>query len=147
MEKIGFLFLFLGLFAGNPAGQASECQPISVEEAYARANNVFIGKVMHIRVRPVGVKVSFKIYKVLKGALDDVATVRTSFADDMGLGFPFEEEEQYLVFTYLQDGRDHANVCTGTKRLSEASQDLKVLEKMIQQAGNAVEEKWTAMPQ
>ncbi len=78
-------------------------------------------------------KVSFKVYKVFKGELDDVTVVLTSFPNDMGQGYPFQLEEQYLVFTYLQDGRDHTRLCTRTKPLSEASADINVLDSILRQ--------------
>lgn len=86
-----------------------------------------------VRERTRNVKVSFKVYKVFKGTIDDVSVVLTSLPNDMGQGYPFQTEEQYLVFTYLQEGRDHANLCTRTKPLSEAVEDIKILDKILRQ--------------
>lgn len=114
--------------------EAGSCaEPPSIEEAYAGASSVFAGKVMMVRERTRNVKVSFKVYKVFKGALDDVSVVLTSLPNDMGQGYPFQPEEQYLVFTYLQEGRDHTNLCTRTKPLSEASADIKVMDSILRQ--------------
>ena len=118
--------------------RASECAAVApVEESYASSSSVFVGKVMNVRERTRNVKVSFKVYKVFKGRIDDVTVVLTSLPNDMGQGYPFQVEEQYLVFTYLQDGRDYTNLCTRTKLLSEAASDLKLLARMGQFAPNA----------
>ena len=117
---------------------ASECAAVApVEEAHASSSSVFVGKVMMVRERTRNVKVSFKVYKVFKGTIDDVTVVLTSFPHDMGQGYPFQVEGQYLVFTYLQDGRDYTNLCTRTKLLSEAAGDLKILARMGQPAPDA----------
>ena len=86
-----------------------------------------------VRERTRNVKVSFKVYKVFKGTLDDVSVVLTSLPNDMGQGYPFQLEEQYLVFTHLQEGRDHTTLCTRTKPLSEASADIKILDRILRQ--------------
>ena len=126
--------MFLCFLAGPRSVEASSCaEPPPIEEAYAGASSVFVGKVMMVRERTRNVKVSFKVYKVFKGALDDVSVVVTSFSNDMGQGYPFQPEEQYLVFTYLQEGRDHTNLCTRTKPLSEASTDIKILDRILRQ--------------
>ena len=131
---IRFLLLFLILTVKAPSARASECAAVPpVEESYAISSSVFVGKVMMVRERTRNVKVSFKVYKVFKGTLDDVSVVLTSFPNDMGQGYPFQLEEQYLVFTYLQEGRDHANLCTRTKPLSEASADIKALDRILRQ--------------
>ena len=88
---------------------------------------------MMVRERTRNVKVSFKVYKVFKGKVDDVSVILTSLPYDMGQGYPFQLEEQYLVFTYLQEGRDHTNLCTRTKPLSEASADIKILDRILRQ--------------
>lgn len=124
--------------SATTAAPASECAVVPpVEEAYAVSTSVFVGKVMNVRERTRNVKVFFKVYKVFKGTIDDVIVVLTSFPHDMGQGYPFQVEGQYLVFTYLQDGRDYTNLCTRTKLLSEAVIDLKILAGMGQPAPDA----------
>ncbi len=132
-RSVLFLVLTCGIFTVTIAC-AGECAAVPpVEESYAISSSVFVGKVMMVRERTRNVKVSFKVYKVFKGTLDDVTVVLTSFANDMGQGYPFQIEEQYLVFTYLQDGRDYTRLCTRTKPLSEASEDIKALERILRQ--------------
>lgn len=134
MKKVVLPLMFLCFLAGSRSVGASSCaEPPPVEEAYAGASSVFVGKVMMVRERTRNVKVFFKVYKVFKGTLDDVSVVLTSLPNDMGQGYPFQPEEQYLVFTYLQDGRDHTRLCTRTKPLSEASADIKALDKILRQ--------------
>ena len=134
LKKIILFFVFIcGIFTATIA-RSSECAAVPpVEESYAISSSVFVGKVMMVRERTRNVKVSFKVYKVFKGTLDDVTVALTSFANDMGQRYPFQIEEQYLVFTYLQDGRDHTRLCTRTKPLSEASEDIKALERILRQ--------------
>ncbi len=133
----GVLKIFLLLvcwMSATTVALASECAAVPpVEESYAASSSIFVGKVMNVRERARNVKVSFKVYKVFKGKLDDVSVVLTSLPNDMGQGYPFQVEEQYLVFTYLQDGRDHTNLCTRTKLLSQAAADIKILDKIPQQ--------------
>lgn len=139
LKKIALFFMFIGGMSSAMIALASECAVVpQLEEAYAGASSVFVGKVMMVRERARDVKVSFKVYKVFKGKLDDVTVILTSFSNDMGRGYPFQVEEQYLVFTYAQDGRDYTNLCTRTKPLSGAAGDLKILAKMNQPAPEAV---------
>lgn len=134
MKKVVLPLMFLCFLAGSRSVEASSCaEPPPIEEAYAGASSVFVGRVMMVRERTRNVKVSFKVYKVFKGALDDVSVVLISLPNDMGQGYPFQLEEQYLVFTYLQEGRDHTNLCTRTKPLSEASVDIKILDRILRQ--------------
>ena len=131
LKKVTLFFMLICWMSAVTIALASECALVPpVEEAYAGAFSVFIGKVMRVRERTRNVKVSFKVYKLYKGTQDDVAVVLTSFPNDMGQGYPFQEEEQYLVFTYAQDGRDYTNLCTRTKLLSEAATDIKILDKI-----------------
>lgn len=138
MKRVILFLMCLCLLVTAALARASECAAVPpVEEAYTNASSVFVGKVMNVRERTRNVKASFKVYKVFKGTLDDVTVILTSFPNDMGQGYPFQIEEQYLVFTYAQDGRDYTNLCTRTKLLSEAASDLKILAKMEQSAPNA----------
>ena len=128
-----FFVLICGIFTATIA-RSSECAAVpAVEESYAISSSVFVGKVMNVRERTRNTKISFKVYKVFKGTLDDVTVVLTPLPGDLGQGYPFLIEEQYLVFTYLQDGRDHTRLCTRTKPLSEASADIKALDKILRQ--------------
>ncbi len=132
-QSILFFMFICGVSAATIA-QASECAAVPpVEESYAISSSVFVGKVMNVRERTRNVKVAFKVYKVFKGTLDDVTVILTSFPNDMGQGYPFQLDEQYLVFTYLQDGRDYTRLCTRTKPLSEAAADIKILDRMLRQ--------------
>lgn len=134
LKQSVLFFMFLCGVSTTTIARASVCAAVPpVEESYAISSSVFVGKVMNVRERTRDVKVSFKVYKVFKGKLDDVTVVLTSFPNDMGQGYPFQPEEQYLVFAYLQDGRDHTRLCTRTKPLSEASADIKILDKILHQ--------------
>ncbi len=134
-----FFFIFSCGISVATIARASECAAMPpVEDAYALASSVFVGKVMNVRERTRNVKVSFKVYKAFKGRLDDVTVILTSFPNDMGQGYPFQIEEQYLVFTYAQDGRDYTSSCTRTKPLSKAASDLKILTKISQPVPEAV---------
>ena len=135
LTKVLKIFLLLVCWmSATTLARSSECTAVPpVEEAYAISSSVFVGKVMNVRERTRNVKVSFKVYKVFKGELDDVTVVLTSLPGDMGQGYPFQPEEQYLVFTYLQEGRDHTRLCTRTKPLSEASADIKILDRIRRQ--------------
>lgn len=134
MKRVVLFLMFLCFGVVSASVEASECAAVPpVEESYAISSSVFVGKVMMVRERTRNVKVSFKVYKVFKGALDDVTVVLTSFPHDMGQGYPFQLEEQYLVFTYLQDGRDYTRLCTRTKPLSEAAADIKILDRILRQ--------------
>ncbi len=134
LKRFVIFFMFLCGVSVATIARSNECASVpSVEESYVISSSVFVGKVMNVRERTRDVKVSFKVYKVFKGKLDDVTVVLTSFPDDMGQGYLFQPEEQYLIFAYLQDGRDHTRLCTRTKPLSEASADLKILDRILHQ--------------
>ncbi len=42
-------------------------------------------------------------------------------------GYKFIENEEYLVYGYIRDGISRTNICTGTKLLTAAKEDLKFL--------------------
>lgn len=101
----------------------------SAEKAYATATEVFSGTVLSIEKTGatdsmwMSVKITFSVTKVWKGA-----ETRIIFTD-MGsnCGYSFKTESAYLVYATDQEGVLQTNICTRTKLLQHAEEDLKYL--------------------
>ena len=75
------------------------------------------------------VRVTFRVLGAFKG-VDKEAVVYTS-DNSAACGFPFEVGEQYLVYAGEADGRLHTGLCTRTKSLAQADEDLEALDLRI----------------
>lgn len=131
MKVLGLLFLLLVLFAGETnacscAGPGVPCQ------AYWDASAVFVGTVSYSsrvtldegnyqRSQRV---VRFTLEEVFRGVKGTEAEVMTGLGDaDCGYGFRLGG--QYLVYAYRdKDDKLHTGICTRTRLLSEAADDI-----------------------
>jgi len=111
------------IFACDCAG------PGNVESEYSQANAVFAGKVIGIEEAESGEnhKVRFKIIKSYKGIATEQFEMFSTFIG-VSCEYPFVEDEEYLVYI---NNLGKASTCGRTKKLSEAKEDLDVLNGMI----------------
>ncbi len=109
--------------------------PGTVAEEVERADAVFVGKVVAMDI-PTGliissadpVRVTFSVSSVWKGS-DDKTLIVITKRDSASCGYPFEEDKEYLVYAYIDEQADlHANLCSRTALLSDAQEDLALLE-------------------
>lgn len=113
------------------AGHACTCAPAqSAARELARATAVFSGKVVEIKrhKRPAdvfaGVEVRFRVEKVWKGAGGGVVSVFTS-SHSAACGYAFRKGRTYLVYAHGDgEGRLSTSICSRTKRLKDAREDL-----------------------
>lgn len=80
-----------------------------------------------LRPRP-GQQVRFAVSRRWKGARSRTVMVRTRLIGE-ACGYPFEPGKEYLVYV-MADREIQTGICTGTKRIEEAAEDLKHLEQL-----------------
>ena len=120
--------LSFSLFAAVPAARACSCiQPGSPQEMLEKSSAVFSGMVTDIDrdLTGYGYKVKFDIEKIWKGISDKTIVVSTGMGDS-DCGYGFKEGEKYFVYAYGDDSLS-ANICSRTRLLSVAGEDLSVL--------------------
>ena len=97
------------------------------------AGAVFSGKVIKIE-RPVAskstpfasVKVYFKVIKSWKGITTDNVIISTSQSSN-ACGFQFTVDEQYLVYAGRLEKQLYTSICTRTRFLEDATDDINFL--------------------
>lgn len=147
------LFMLFGsiLIYPTSAWGCSCEEPPAPQEAFVRADAVFVGTVMRADdgsvsapytqflqfyqqfVPPLpsmrqsgtnGRPISFDVENSWRGVKTTHFTVRTGW-DDGDCGYAFEEGKQYLVYAYeWGDGLLHADICSRTAALTSATEDL-----------------------
>ena len=131
MKKLFLIFVVvLSLFLLNlDFATACSCIEQSVSQQIAQSEFIFIGKVTKIN-RPIftldssdPIKVTLDVSKGFKGSFGDSIAVLTT-QDSASCGYSFEENGEYLVYATSENGNLNTNLCTGTKRLDEANEDL-----------------------
>jgi len=142
MKKFLAFICLSFLLLGYDVAMACSCAPSgSPSEELKEAQAVFAGKVVRVREprskpvrnrrgRVVAVrvsliaKISFEVAKVWKGPDKDTILVET-MTGCCACGYSFVEGEQYLVYAY-GDGKNRllASICSRTKRLEAAQEDL-----------------------
>lgn len=129
MRKI-ICLLVLMIVASNIA-YACECgMPETPSIGLFNADAVFTGKVIQIyksKDNKYILDVKFKILKIYKGVLDDFVVINTTVRGP-SCGFPFVKNEEYLIYAYSRKGILSTNICSRTKKLSEAREDLAELD-------------------
>ncbi|MBL4589616.1 MAG: hypothetical protein JKY11_06020 [Alphaproteobacteria bacterium] len=137
MKKFIILIFVFSLVAHAPSSWACSCTPSgtkSVAEELANASYVFTGKYAevitevydeHNKMREYVAHYEFEVDDVWKGDLH--GTINMSAPNSAPCQRGFADGEEYLVFaTELQ----YVGVCSRTKLLSQASDDIEQLNKM-----------------
>lgn len=125
---------------GNLANACS-CLRTTPQQSLSNSQAVFAGRVIDViqpnpvetqnsRRRPTSnpeeIKVVFEVSQVWKGGRKARLMVMTSNSS-AGCGYSFQKGEEYLVYASRQASRLTTGLCSGTKPLSTASEDLAVL--------------------
>lgn len=100
-----------------------------VLRARSEARAVFTGQVLEITEVPetFSVVVKLRVGRVLKGSVPEELSIVTAISDGI-CGFRFEIGESYLVYAHGSDERSlGTSICQRTARLSNATNDLKIL--------------------
>lgn len=131
---IFFLILFVFLMFGSNTILACSCLPAkSAAQELKQSTAVFSGKVVKIKRHKqadnifASVEVVFSIQKVWKGVKKKTVSVFTS-SNSAACGYSFRENQTYLVYANGNDeGKLSTSICSRTKRLKDAREDLKEL--------------------
>jgi hypothetical protein len=120
--------------------QACTCSaPPSTTEALKRSAAVFRGRVTQISrlfLDRIGLtktgshQVKFEILKQWKGSPTKSTVVITRLTGE-ACGFPFEENKEYLVYVVTEPKDIQTGICTGTKNITEAEQEMEQLDKLL----------------
>jgi len=104
-----------------------------------RSTAVFRGRVSEIS-RPfwdrIGLtnsgshRVTFAVVKQWKGTPSKSIEVATRLTGE-ACGFPFEEKKEYLVYVVTEPKDIQTGICTGTKTIIEAEQEMKQLDGIV----------------
>jgi hypothetical protein len=127
-------------FMQTAPAQACSCRaPATTAEAFKRSTSVFKGRVIKISVpsldwigltRTGAHRVKFEILKQWKGSSSEPAVVVTRLTAE-GCGFPFEEQKEYLVYVVAELKHIQTGICTGTKGVADAEQEMQELDQLI----------------
>jgi len=119
--------------------QAHACScsaPATTAEAFKRSTAVFRGRVVKISVpsldwigltRTGAHRVKFEILKQWKGPAAETTVIVTRLTGE-GCGFPFEEQKEYLVYVVAGQKHIQSGICTGTKSIADADEEMEELE-------------------
>jgi Tissue inhibitor of metalloproteinase len=140
MRTICIITWLLGVvFFSNGSAEACSCGKVSLAEAIAKYDAVFVGKVVKLEVtrdrdaRPLDgnpaddIRATVATREIIKGQPGKVV----EFSTDNGCcycSFGFEIAEEYLLFAKKEeDGTYFTSVCSRSRMLVEAAADLKTL--------------------
>jgi hypothetical protein len=125
---IALAALLLGL--GSPtSARACSCAPLPEPKGAAEgADAVFIATVTSIDVHQINREVHLKVASAWKGAKCGELVLTTGL-NDADCGFAFQEGKSYLVYAYGEPGKLATGLCTRTRPLSKADEDLAALGK------------------
>lgn len=129
------LFTFLLSLTLVSPGKSFACsciQPGSVEEEYSKADAVFSGKVIRIEENKpteddfTPVKVVFEVKNTWKGVEESEIAVYTG-TDSASCGYEFAQGKSYLVYANTSGDQLTTSLCSITKPLASADEDLSIL--------------------
>ena len=133
---------FLGAAFAISTGPALACTcaaPATASEALQRSTVAFRGKVSEIS-RPfwdrVGITntgshhIKLTVVKQWKGRESKSVVVVTKLTGE-ACGFPFQQNEEYLVYVVSEPKDIQTGICTGTKSIVDAAQEMKQLDEIV----------------
>jgi predicted transcriptional regulator of viral defense system len=142
MKRVVILTCFIALaLASSGRVYACDCVEYSLDAftEFEKSEAVFIGRVIEakeVKV-PTGksdgsfdyqMEVRLKVERGLKGIEGTEAILYTG-SRCCECGFGFSENEKYLVYAYMFEGRLRTDYCTATKTFATAAKDLKEIAK------------------
>lgn len=106
---------------------ACSCGAQTIDKAWQSSSAVFTGKVAAIDKDPTGLwnKAQIQASKVFKGSASTTAATSVRTANvEASCGYSFQVGETYLVWTTENNGQLSTGLCSLTKPLKQASDDL-----------------------
>ena len=122
---MAFAFCFSPLWAAV-AGACSCAEPPPPRVALERAMAVFTGKVVRIEKAEVERRATVEVEKNFKGAGGKTVVVNTGLGGG-DCGYGFKEGQRYLIYAHGEPNALSTNICTRTRHIDDAEQDLKEL--------------------
>jgi len=130
------------MFAMNTA-PVSACMCPNLDtprQALEKSSSVFVGKVLSIedahpdpdrklRSSADPVRITFDVTKVYKGPEGKTLNLTTE-TSSATCGYPFKVDSEYFVYANGEEGQLSTDICTKTKLLSKAQEDLEVFKKI-----------------
>lgn len=129
----GFLAMALALVGGESAQACSCAAPPPVKQALKEAAAVFAGRVKDIQKAPTGnhfgsLEVTLEVLESWKGPKAGKTVKVFTSRSGASCGYAFFKNEGYLVYAYpFQNQRLTTTLCTRTKSLDQAYEDLEAL--------------------
>jgi hypothetical protein len=123
----------------EPAQPCTCMAPATAAEGLQKSSTVFRSRVVRIYrslfdrlgiTNTAGYRVQFEITKQWKGAQSKSTVVITRLTGE-ACGFPFEENKEYLVYVVTEPKDIRTGICTGTKNITEAEQEMEQLDKLL----------------
>jgi len=112
--------------------------PLGPVDGLKRSTAVFRGRVSEISqpfwdriglTNSGGHRVKFAVIKQWKGTASKSIEVATRLTGE-ACGFPFEQNKEYLVYVVTEPKDIQTGICTGTRNITEAEQEIKEDETM-----------------
>lgn len=142
MKLVVFIFIGLALGSFMVLGPVMACTcaaPATPGEGFKRSAAVFKGKVTEIN-RPLwdrldvtkdgSRRVTFEVVKQWKGSPSKRIELVTRLTGE-ACGFPFEKNQEYLVYVVSEPRDLQTGICTGTKSTNDAAEEMKQLDKLV----------------
>lgn len=122
-----FKFALTGALCALPSvAVACSCAPPPAPKiALEKSAAVFVGKVTSVEKSQFSSKFQFSVSKKWKGIEGNTASIVTA-SDSAACGINFDENRDYLIYAFKSEGDDQlrTNLCTRTKRVADAADDL-----------------------
>jgi hypothetical protein len=141
MVGIRVLFTLLPLLILLAPARADACSCVGglpICQTFWEADAVFAGEVLSIDPVPDGAdpgfsrkRVRFQVQEVWRGGVEGVVEIRTG-AGGGDCGYRFERGGTYLVYAHGNGGTLSTSICTRTKKLAMASEDLQYIKTALQ---------------
>ncbi|MGE0788571.1 MAG: hypothetical protein AB7S26_23065 [Sandaracinaceae bacterium] len=119
--------LVASLLASRPASACSCMAAPPAREALEAADAVFEGRVVSIEDEGPMRAVTFEVVQYWKGADQERIVVRTG-ASSAACGIAFEVDTSWLIYAEQRPDGLGTGLCSRTRRIEEAENDLAVLE-------------------
>lgn len=111
---------------------ACKCAVPTVEAARADASALFEGRVLSVvEESPEGAmpyhRVTLAVVRAWKGLEREEQVEAITNTQSAACGYPFTKDTSYLVYARESEGKLHVSLCSRTKPMADAAEDLAVL--------------------
>lgn len=128
------LALVLGFGLSDMAIACSCAPPPPPAQARDAADSVFSGTVLSVTPGKNGLDVEIQVDRSWKKARCGTVVVQTP-SDSAMCGYGFEVGKSYLIYADMQKGKLSTNLCSRTRTIEEAGEDLAALGEPEQSCG------------